>query len=185
MGYNKVDARAVSAAVAGDTLFIHGSSVEGGSGTIKMSRHLSSDLGAERVSQCEAACGSHEAGLPPGLSTVCDPSCDSNGRYASHLCGAGDPNKYGSMCRLCYTDQRAALIAEAELRRGDSPYEEPKHVIMCGTRRPPNALECTSKCGLKTDTVRPRSRDDWCCPPRIFMVKTRRYNLDLSLLNKS
>lgn len=38
------------------------------------------------------------------------------------LCGAGDSQKYGSFCRLCYTDQKAALQAEAGFRRSEEAF---------------------------------------------------------------
>lgn len=157
VGYNNVDAGALSTAVAGDTLFIHGSNVEGGSGSIAVGRLLGAVVEDEAPVSCTDACGDAE-GLPAGLSTVCDPSCDLNNRFDGHLCGAGNANKFGSSCRWCYTDQRAALVAEEALRRADGSDVEPKHVIMCDTLRPPSALDCSSKCALKTDTVSPKPR---------------------------
>lgn len=152
MGYNNVDANALSTAVAGDTMFIHGSSIEGGSGEVRASRLLGAVSDESSVS-CSSACGAKSDDLPAGLSTVCDASCEIGNRFDGHLCGAGDAERYGSSCRWCYTDQRAALVAEEALRSSDLRDFAEKHVIMCDTLRPPEALECSSKCSLKTDTV--------------------------------
>lgn len=150
VGYENVDVNALSTAVSGDTLFIHGSRVEGGSGNMD-SRGVAPAI--ESMAPCEDSCGSGD-GLPSGVSTMCDVTCDLHGRFGGHLCGAGDSAKYGSSCRLCYTDQVAALAAEAELRNMDSVDDAAgKHVIMCDTKRPPAALECDAKCDLKADTV--------------------------------
>lgn len=110
---------------------------------------------------CEAACGQVDSlvgdRLPAGISTVCDASCDTDNRFAGHLCGAGDSAKFGSSCRACYTDQQAALRAEAELRKFDvsseDTAEQSKHVIMCDTMRPPSAMDCSAECSAKMDTV--------------------------------
>lgn len=150
MGYENVDLDTIGTALAGDTLFIHGSRIEGGSRNT-IDEQVSAET-AEAMLPCDASCGSSD-GLPNGMSTVCDASCDLNGRFGGHLCGAGDSARYGSSCRLCYTDQVMALAAEAELRKGDSEDAEGKHVIMCDTMRPPAALQCDDKCALKTDTV--------------------------------
>lgn len=151
VGYNNVDATALTTAVAGDTLFIHGSSVEGGSRSIHAGRQLGAVVGS--AVSCTSACGTHADELPPGMSTVCDASCDEGNRFGGYLCGAGDPDKYGESCRECYTDQQAALVAEKALRHVDSPDTDTKHVIMCNTKRPPSSMDCSSKCALKTDTV--------------------------------
>lgn len=77
---------------------------------------------------------------------------------------------FGDHCRLCYTDQEAALRADRELEQqykvttvaktatgkryeGGVTESTRKHVIMCDTKRPPEALECTPECTKKTDTV--------------------------------
>lgn len=152
VGYEKIDADAIGNAVASDTLFIHGSSIEGGSR--ELSNHGS--VGArEPDAMCEPLCSdpSTAALMPTGVSTVCDASCGTNNRFDGYLCGAGDSIKYGNSCRLCYTDQTAALEAEANLRSRGEDTDEEKHVIMCDTLRPPSAVECSSKCDEKKDTV--------------------------------
>ena len=144
-----VDVNTRSTALAEDTLFIHGSRIEGSR------RNTDDNVSAETVETmlpCDSSCGSSD-GLPDGISTVCDPSCHVDGRFGGHLCGAGDSARYGSSCRLCYTDQVMALAAEADLREWDSEDAEGKHVIMCDTMRPPAALECDDECALKADTV--------------------------------
>lgn len=152
VGLNNVDAQALSNAVAGDTLFIHGKSVEGGSRDIRDDADIDIEEAIEPDVSCEATCGTeHEESS--GMSTVCDPSCETDNRFAGYLCGAGDPLRFGSSCRTCYTDQEAALVAEGELRLEDPFTSEARHVIMCDTRRPPEAMECSAKCTLKTDTV--------------------------------
>lgn len=152
VGLNNVDAQALSSAVAGDTLFIHGKSVEGGSSNIRDVADVDIEKAIEPDISCEAACGAEDE-ASSGMSTVCDASCEMGNRFDGYLCGAGDPLRFGSSCRTCYTDHEAALVAEGELRLEDPFTSEPRHVIMCDTRRPPEARECSAKCTLKTDTV--------------------------------
>lgn len=103
---------------------------------------------------CNEACGNDAAafasGLAHGTSTVCDPTCTASGsRFGGYLCGAGDSEKFGAMCRVCYTDAAEAREAESKLAGG-------LHVIMCDTGRPPAAaVDCSDECSLKKDTVRP------------------------------
>lgn len=164
VGYEHVDHTTVSDAVAGQTLFIHGSRVEEGNlaslratnygrtSATATGRRLSDDT----HSVCHTACGSADtAGLPAGTSTVCDDTCDGeSARFGGFLCGAGDSAKFGSMCRLCYTDVDEARREEQSLAlarpAGD---QEASHVIMCDTMRPPDAADCSDKCGRKEDTV--------------------------------
>ncbi|CAN0206206.1 unnamed protein product, partial [Ectocarpus sp. 12 AP-2014] len=82
--------REVLDAVAGGTLFIHGTPNDGG---VNMAG--SNEL-AER---CTVSCGfrfpnAHAVMAPSGTSTVCDRSCYAGGRdgarFGGHLCGAGD-----------------------------------------------------------------------------------------------
>lgn len=161
VGFEYVNADALSNAVAGDTLFIHGSSVEGGSRALSSPRRKLLDEALTPEVSCEAACGNADSvvgdNLPTGISTVCDASCDTENRFDGHLCGAGDSTKFGSSCRACYTDQQAALRAEAELRKwdvsSDDTAEQAKHVIMCDTMRPPPAMDCSAECSEKSDTV--------------------------------
>lgn len=99
---------------------------------------------------CKEACGSDAAAssLVRGTSTVCDPTCTASGsRFDGYLCGAGDSETFGAMCRMCYIDVAEAREAESKLAAG-------LHVIMCDTKRPPAAVECSDMCRLKKNTVR-------------------------------
>ncbi|CAN0500746.1 unnamed protein product, partial [Laminaria digitata] len=112
-----VDAGTVDTAVAADTLFIHGRTVEGGghlSSPRKLSAEQEKNASGSSETWCEASCGdaAASADLPDDVSTVCDASCEVETRFGGYLCGAGDSQKYGGSCRLCYTDQKAALRAE-------------------------------------------------------------------------
>lgn len=161
----------MSDAVAGQTLFIHGSRVdEGNLASLKSilkakegDRYVRTPalatgrrLSAETPAVCHDTCGSADtAGLPPGTSTVCDNTCaGDSARFGGFLCGAGDSDKFGFMCRLCYTDADEARREEQSLAlarpEGD---QEASHVIMCDTMRPPDAADCSDKCGRKDDTV--------------------------------
>lgn len=164
MGYERVDKNAVSDAIAGQTLFIHGNSISGriinpveGTATISAgTSHVTLvPLDQNDEPLCESPCGIDVVGLPQGTSTVCDPSCSSyEDRFGGFLCGAGDAIKYGAMCRLCYTDIATAMEAERQIMasHGDSE-SEPTHVIMCDTMRPPEAPGCSDECNIKKDTV--------------------------------
>ena len=112
-----------------------------------------------RSPACNAACGGeHAAGLPVGTSTVCDDTCAGKStRFDGFLCGAGDTDRFGSMCRLCFVDGEEARRQEQSLALTRSDLEggkEASHVVMCDTMRPPEAAECSDKCGRKKDTVR-------------------------------
>lgn len=168
VGYEHVDHSTVSDAVAGQTLFIHGSRVdEGNLASLDATKHerLQAFASGRRLSDdtetpppaCNAACGIDVAGLPVGTSTVCDDTCDgASARFDGLLCGAGDSDRFGPMCRLCYVDVGEARRQEQSLALMRSDVEggpEASHVIMCDTMRPPEAAECSEKCGLKKDTV--------------------------------
>ena len=159
----------MSDAVAGHTLFIHGSKVDEGNlaslkatkderkQTIASTRHLS-DHTATPPPGCNAACGSKDTtGLPVGTSTGCDVTCAGESpRFGGFECGAGDSETFGFMCRLCFVDVEEARRQEQSLALARSDMEggqEASHVIMCDTMRPPEAAECSSKCGRKEDTV--------------------------------
>lgn len=111
--------------------------------------------GGSNELQCEAACGNDgdDGGgiLPAGTSTFCDPTCTAalDSRFGGYLCGAGDSERFGATCRMCYMDVEEARKAERTLSDSDG-----LHVVMCDTQRPPAALECGDKCGIKKDTVR-------------------------------
>ena len=175
VGYEHVDHGTVSDAVAGHTLFIHGSRVDEGSlasleatkderkQTIASRRHLSDDT-ATPPPACNAACGSGDAAvLPVGTSTVCDDTCAGESpRFGGFGCGAGHSDTFGSMCRLCFVDveearrhEQSLALMRADLEEG----QEASHVIMCDTMRPPEAAECSGKCGRKKDTVSQPGRE--------------------------
>ena len=167
VGNEHVDHSTVSDAVAGETLFIHGSRVEEGSlASLEASkRGRKQTLSGRRFSEdaktpptCNAACGSEGApGLPVGTSTVCDDTCAGEStRFGGFLCGADDPDRFGSMCRICFVDVEEARRQEQSMSLGWSDIEggeEASHVVMCDTMRPPEAAECSDKCGRKKDTV--------------------------------
>lgn len=230
VGYEHVDHDTVSDAIAGQTLFIHGSRVDDGSGaSIKATaaaaaaaakgdssnkneedktsagkdqattttatkrrrrRRLSADQKSQRKkmrsSECPSACESKETrkALPRGTSTVCDATCGGGGngvdaRFDGFLCGAGDSEKFGGLCRLCYTRideareaQRALLSSNGGAAAGVSVGDN-RDVIMCDTMQPPaadvaaaeeeeaaaaavvntDAAACSDKCIEKEDTV--------------------------------
>lgn len=117
------------------------------------------DIGDEdstHVKGCKAACEKDSA-----LSSVCDSTCLGGGesftgaRFNGHNCGAGDPAKYGKACRLCYDDQEDAINADDALatEAADSS-EHDAHVIMCSTKRPPDAINCPRECITDVNTVR-------------------------------
>lgn len=168
VAFESVDAGTVNTAIAGDTLFIHGRSIEGGSASLLARRKLRTEAPQPDI-WCEPSCGNAGAittgELPDGVSTACDASCGVGGRFGGYLCGAGDSRKFGGNCRLCYTDQDKALRAEEELRgSGEFSGEgaEARHVIMCDTMRPPAALACSPECARKKDTVRKQAPPRFC-----------------------
>ena len=154
----------VSDAIAGQTLFIHGSRVDDGSGASiaavskdkkakkaeaktqrrqrRWRRLTGLEVDAEDESTCRAACGREESRstLPDGTSTVCDPTCGGeDARFDGFLCGAGDSKVFGDMCRLCYVCPNEARKA-LELLGDDE-----RAVIMCDTMEPPPTLEAAVK----------------------------------------
>lgn len=172
VGFLDVDNTTVSNAIAGDTLFIHGSTTGGGSK--KHQADVAEENEAMREAQgetdpedyvCSSACGSRwsprdvgTAAVNPAVSSVCDPSCvpGSEGyRFDGFMCGAGDPARFGKSCRTCYTSEAEAAKVERILRKKEVDGQiHGKHVIMCNTMRPPPAAKCDPKCAMKTDTVR-------------------------------
>lgn len=163
----------MSDAVAGNTLFLHGRRIDDGNmasvkATSKTSRRrerrqrkrrrlasepLDVDEQEER-SMCSSACdGGDDTGLPSGVSTFCDDTCAGDGaRFDGFLCGASNTERFGQMCRLCYTDVDEARKMEKML--SDNGEDESRHVVMCDSKRPPEASDCDEHCALKTDTVR-------------------------------
>ena len=109
---------------------------------------------------CNRACEYGET-LPGkgAISRVCDATCVNVSswmafRFNGYNCGAGDYLKYGMSCRLCYTDQQMALSADQALTssNGDSSTSQ-NHVIMCGTKQPPDAIDCSRACKGNINTV--------------------------------
>ena len=181
VGFLDVSTHTVGKAVASDTLFIHGSLTGGGASMFEIRAALDTSRAHEFVGeskpadQCTSACGPSTQMLvpegtltqmlaPEGTSTVCDRSCfpgENGPRFSGLNCGAGDPEKLGGNCRLCYKDPVEAGKREAELsqrnvvRDVNMPQE---HVIMCDTLLPPQTSACSSKCLKKVDTVSVTSR---------------------------
>lgn len=193
VGAEHVDSSSVSDAVAGHTLFIHGSRVDDGN---IASRRAASEQAAKRRTNkfsttssrmrsrqrkrkqrrlrspeeeedeggfpdraCTSACGSLEggddaSGLPEGTSTVCDDSCaGSRARFDGFLCGAGNADKYGAMCRLCFTDIEEARGVQRVLAENSNGAID-ERVIMCDTMKPPEDIGCSTECHSKSYTVR-------------------------------
>ena len=172
VGAEHVDNSTVSDAVESHTLFIHGSKIESGNmasirAANEQANKVSSgasakpqEVHAADESACSSACGDrNERVLVPGTSTVCDKTCAVGGRFGGFLCGAGDREKFGSMCRLCFTDAGEARKAERE-SVGVGPMGDDaiiKHVIMCDTMQPPALEDCTHECAKSKNAVRTRS----------------------------
>lgn len=164
-----MDNRTVGNAVASDTLFIHGS-LTGGGGTQFLAKKTSKEneapqrrpgVGDGEDEVCKTPCGTTNTMLGiDGTSTVCDDSCDPTGPYGARFdgrfCGAGNATVFGSHCRVCFYELEAARRSELALQGGsDSPdAAHEQHVIMCESLRPPEAVDCSMKCAMKTDTVR-------------------------------
>lgn len=158
-----MDPNVVTNSVISNTLFIHGREDGGGGIMVASDKTEEADTGSlyHGYVGCTEACGYKGAQDKSGeLSTsVCDPTCWGDGergdsRFGNHLCGAGDPSRFGSACRSCYTDQVAALEADKRLRENPDPDGREKHVIMCDTKRPPEALICSAECNSDHYTVR-------------------------------
>lgn len=159
VGFQDVTQTAVGMAVSGDTLFIHGSTDGGGSAT----NHAvvdPKDSGPVVTPDCASACGLADADEDSEISSFCDSTClsgwsSAGPRFGGYGCGANDPSRFGKSCRMCFTNQKAAL---AEERRLASPEvmgpETGVHVVMCSTGNPPPARECSDECMSSTDAVR-------------------------------
>ncbi|CAM9592837.1 unnamed protein product, partial [Choristocarpus tenellus] len=162
VGFLDVSDEILQYAVAGDTLFVHGSTGGTGSRRYRKTKELDSHAGKSNVEgDCTRFCGGSSHGiLPKGTSTVCDPSCSRGGgkllpRFGGYMCGGGDEFKYGKGCRICYTDLQEAQRADMALRdrsmhgvdrkSNEACYEQP-HVIMCNTLLPPPAKNCDKEC---------------------------------------
>lgn len=175
LGTEHVDTSIVSDAVAGHTLFIQDNKAEDKKiASIKTaSEQTSKGLPQAFASHqplretvvpeslepsCLRACGDRGTqGLPLGTSTVCDKTCVIGARYGGFLCGAGNLEKFGSMCRLCYTDVNEALRVERDLQAGSIDGSETnKHVVMCETMQPPELEDCTDECARSEEAVRKR-----------------------------
>ncbi|CAM9750544.1 unnamed protein product [Ectocarpus sp. 4 AP-2014] len=158
IGFFDVNDHHVAKAISQDTLFIHGNSQSRGSvENAKTGGSLGSHHGRNK---CTDACGAeHLSAIPAGVSTLCDESCSAEWssagpRFGGHNCGAGSTSRYGSDCRLCYTDQEGALAADIKLGLSSVNTSAPKsHVIMCDTGHPPPAASCSAACEATPDTV--------------------------------
>lgn len=200
VGFMDVNHQGVLKATERSTVFIHGSRTGSGGAMYNIAARSASIAGDAkslhlgyrgRVSdKCKAACGGGETeGLTVafevgGTSAVCDRTCapgSNNGaRFGGFMCGAGDAEKYGSHCRLCYTDvdearthenllldERAAADKEKEVEKEKEVTDYGKawkHVVMCDTLLPPPPVVCGAKCAMKVDTVRIIVGSLWCLP---------------------
>ncbi|CAB1112817.1 unnamed protein product [Ectocarpus sp. CCAP 1310/34] len=164
VGHFDVSDQHVAQAVAQETLFIHGSSQSEGSLAHSIN-DFGRPMGALPIDanslDCTSACGSALSGkIGTGVSTFCDESCatawsPAGPRLGGHDCGAGDPLQFGGTCRLCYTDEELALVADRKLASSSAnPSKPDAHVVMCDTTQPPPASSCTTACQDASDTVR-------------------------------
>lgn len=110
--------------------------------------------------ECHMACENAEMLEKDSfISRVCDATCLNNNswmsfRFNGHNCGAGDSSKYGKSCRLCFTDQQAALDADHVFTSSNGNLSTSHdHVIMCDTKRPPEAIDCSTVCKNNRNTV--------------------------------
>ncbi|CAM9670176.1 unnamed protein product, partial [Ectocarpus fasciculatus] len=96
------------------------------------------------------------------MATVCDhatcstaTATSADGQPGAWSCGAGDEERFGKHCRPCYFDTAEALKVDLVLqnRSREAGEEQPHHVIMCDTLRPPQASTCSLKCTTKQDTI--------------------------------
>ncbi|CAB1119168.1 unnamed protein product [Ectocarpus sp. CCAP 1310/34] len=157
IGFFDVNDHHVEKAISQDTLFIHGNSRSTGSVTNARKGDL---LGSHHGrNNCTDACDAENlSAIPGGVSTSCDESCSAEWssagpRLGGYNCGAGNTSRYGSNCRLCYTDQEGALAADIKLGLSSVNTSAPKsHVIMCDTGHPPPAASCSAACEASPDT---------------------------------
>lgn len=160
IGFKDVGDTDILHALAADTLFIHGSTKGGGSTNwARVNGRKIIDESSLSIEDCTPSCGKPDNRILRGLSgtsNVCDVTCRMNqngdgSRFGGHLCGDNDRSKYGPACRTCYTDEKAALSADRKL--GSHADTSGRHVIMCDTKRPPQAKECSEACAKQRDTV--------------------------------
>lgn len=142
----------MNAEIASDALFFQSPEMR-----IKNRPHTAT----RHIYGCHQACeNSGNMVEESAVSRVCDATCINDGtwvgfRFNGRNCGAGNSLKYGESCRLCFTDQQAALDADKTLADSDghsSTFHE--HVIMCDTRRPPESIDCSTECKESIHTVR-------------------------------
>lgn len=128
----------IADAISTDTLFITGGKSVGEAD--------------HELDDCTSACGDPSMfDGPPNTSTVCDERCVAvQGRYHAKpsACGAGEASQFGRACRMCYTAREAAVTAKKE-----APSSAVDDVIMCDTKRSPEAADCSSKCASSPDAV--------------------------------
>lgn len=138
LGSHEVSKMCIADAISTDTLFITGGASVGEDD--------------HEFDGCNSACGDPSMfDGPPGTSTVCDERCVTvEGRYDAKpsACGAGEASQLGRACRMCYTDRGAAVTAKKE-----SPSSAVDDVIMCDTKRSPEAADCSSKCASSPHAV--------------------------------
>eukprot|EP00903_Cladosiphon_okamuranus_P008109 g7816.t1 len=150
VGHEEVDHSTVSDAIAGQTLFIHGSSVQGGSRAsvdavrqqkglaprrnLRNLREGSRHLQATSMDYTcdETFCTTIDPTATTGL--VCDETCETGDPYGTLGCAAGASygelgyigDDYGGLCRVCFNDVDTALAADTDDDRA----------IMCYTAEP-------------------------------------------------
>lgn len=119
------------------------------------------DADSSRIKGCKVACEKDRDDDDSAMSSVCDSTCLGGGesfigaRFNGHNCGAGNIAMYGKACRLCYDDQEAAINADDALAKEATDSSKPDaHVIMCSTKRPPEAINCHRECNMDINTVR-------------------------------
>lgn len=161
-----VDQPTILKAVESDTLFIHGSRTGGGGSMFKteaIAGDVSKALGSGgrrgvASENCKGACGAADPEFAAqGRSTACDRTCypgQGGARFGGFMCGAGDAQRYGSHCRVCYHDVDEARRADNFLPGGNGAAADSWHVVMCDTLLPPQPAVCSAKCAMKDDTVR-------------------------------
>lgn len=160
VGFVDIGEEHLRQAVSKDTLFIHGSASSSGG---KANSHKSNlpETHHRFARDCTAACGSASSvDVFAGSSTFCDESCSpswsvTGPRFGGYNCGAGNSSMYGNSCRLCYTSQSAALVADRELAPlNELPSADAHHVVMCDTGKPSPASNCSAECANHENTVR-------------------------------
>ncbi|CAM9423519.1 unnamed protein product, partial [Hapterophycus canaliculatus] len=161
VGYHDVNQKQKALALSKGTVFIHGSAHSGGSIDNSMDKTVIPAIKTSAL-DCTSSCAAGQFAV--GISSFCDGSCSAEWspssllptgpRFGGQGCGAGDPSKYGTNCRLCYANQQGALEADRVLEATrSSSVSSAEHVVMCDTQAPPAALECSAECQDLGNTI--------------------------------